>query len=286
MGTIIFFVTVSASSALVFSWIYFRRYQINRPPIGVFNIRDISWMVGGIILIPYIYMLVPKWLVAGLLLIVNLLFVNTTLEPILHLRWLIWPISLGLIGMDVWFANRFAIDSNMFYLINNCVLVITVIGISNMWAQSGMKARDAMFLAAFLTIYDLTATSLLPIMSELFTRLAELPFFPAIAWRKEDVGLAIGLGDLLIASLFPLVMRKAFGKWAGRIALAICLAVIGLMLMLPLIYPQGAMFPAMVVLGPLMILQYFVWYRRFRKERTTWQYLESEPLTLSNTGAP
>ena len=37
-------------------------------------------------------------------------------------------------------------------------------------------------------------------------------------------------------------------------------------------------FPAMVVLGPLMVLQYAYWRRRCGTERTTWQYLQAEPL--------
>jgi hypothetical protein len=36
-------------------------------------------------------------------------------------------------------------------------------------------------------------------------------------------------------------------------------------------------FPVMVVLGPLMMLQYAYWRHR-RQERTTWQYLQAEPI--------
>jgi hypothetical protein len=34
----------------------------------------------------------------------------------------------------------------------------------------------------------------------------------------------------------------------------------------------------MVVLGPLMVLQYAYWRRRRGVEHTTWQYLQAEPL--------
>lgn len=78
---------------------------------------------------------------------------------------------------------------------------------------------------------------------------------------------------MLLATVFPLVMRKAFGCSAGMIALALALAAIGTLLALPL---QGA-FPVMVVLGPLMMLQYLFWCRRCGRERTTWQYLQEEP---------
>jgi hypothetical protein len=39
-----------------------------------------------------------------------------------------------------------------------------------------------------------------------------------------------------------------------------------------------ALFPVMVVLGPLMVLQYAWWARRRGPERTTRQYLQVEPL--------
>jgi hypothetical protein len=69
-------------------------------------------------------------------------------------------------------------------------------------------------------------------------------------------------------------MRKAFGHSAGITAVMLAPAAIGTLLVLPL---QGV-FPVMVVLGPLMILQYLFWRRSRGWERTTWQYLQEEPL--------
>jgi hypothetical protein len=36
--------------------------------------------------------------------------------------------------------------------------------------------------------------------------------------------------------------------------------------------------PLMTALGPLMVLQYGYWIRRLGRERTTWQYLQAEPI--------
>ena len=48
-------------------------------------------------------------------------------------------------------------------------------------------------------------------------RLADLPFLPVVAWGfGQDEWAGIGLGDLLFATVFPLVMRKAYGKRAGQ----------------------------------------------------------------------
>lgn len=73
-------------------------------------------------------------------------------------------------------------------------------------------------------IYDFIFTIQLPVMTPLFVRAAELPFAPLVGWPIGD-GRWLRIGfDLLLATAFPLVMRKAFGKSAGHIALVTALA--------------------------------------------------------------
>jgi hypothetical protein len=232
-----------AVCAILGGWAYCRRYQVSRPPIGVFNLKDLALMVLFIILVPFLYLVLPTWLAAGLLLLAALSVLYFTWEPVLHTRWAIW-------------------------------LVMVVAGISNLWAQSGMKARDAALLGAFLAVYDVLATSQLPLTSTLFTHLAGLPLAPLLSWGSGRGALGIGLGDLLLATVFPLVLRKAFGRSAGIIAMILAPGAMGMLLALPL----RGVFPVMVVLGPLMGLQYLFWRRYRGQERTTWQYLQEEPL--------
>ena len=99
---------------------------------------------------------------------------------------------------------------------------------------------------------------------------------PMVAWGAGDGRwLGIGVGDLLLATVFPLVMRKAFGRPAGLTALLAGLAaIVGVLGVVTSGLLPGA-FPAMVVLGPLMLLQYGVWRRRLGPERTTWQYRQA-----------
>jgi hypothetical protein len=47
---------------------------------------------------------------------------------------------------------------------------------------------------------------------------------------------------------------------------------------MPLSLLRQGLFPVMVVLGPLMLLQYLYWRRRRGQERTMWQYLQEEPM--------
>lgn len=232
-------------------WAYFRRYQVSRPPIGVFTLTDLALMVLFIMLVPFLYLILPLWLAV-----------------------------LVLLAADSGATLLFGGGHNGFFAVNNAMLIVVIVGISSLWAQSGMKARDAAVLGAFLAVYDFVATSQLPVMSELLTRLAGLPLAPAIAWQSGRSVLGIGLGDLLLATVFRLVMRKAFGRQAGIVAMILALATIGVLLGLPL----HGVFPVMVVLGPLMMLQYLFWSRRQGQEQTMWQYLQEERLRHRGQG--
>ena len=270
------------AASVILAWLYFRRYAMTRPPIGVFNLGDIAVMIGMVVLVPFLYLWLPLWIVAGLLGLASISILYFTWEPVLRAAWAIWLMTILLAGADLLTALLTALLPGSrpawFFAVNNVVLVLSVVGVTNLWAQSGMKARDAAILGAALAIYDLIATSVLPLMNDLFARLEGLPFAPELAWPVNAAGdwLGIGLGDLVLAAVFPLVMRKAFGRMAGVAAMLIGLGAIGL-LILSVLFGFVQIFPVMVVLGPLMALQYAYWRRR-RQERTTWQYLQAEPM--------
>lgn len=280
MSTIAFAVVLGyAASAILLGWSYFRRYPITRPPVGVFNRWDITIMLGGIVLVPFLYLILPGWIVIGLLTIGVLSALYFMWEPVLRLPWAIWTATIILAGADIGSALAFGTASTPFFVANNSVLTLVVVGLTNLWAQSGMQARDVALLAGALAIYDFIATWQLSLTTDIFSRLAGFPFAPLVAWRADSAGrwLGIGLGDLLLAAIFPLVMRKAFGRASGSAALAISVGAIGATLALPVLSVTHTTFPVMIVLGPLIVLQYIAWRRRRGTERTTWQYLQVEP---------
>lgn len=263
---------------LAFSWIYFRRYQMTRPPLGVFSLGDVAFMLGSIIVIPYLYLSIPRWIVATLLLLSASSLLYFVFEPVLRVRWAIGAVTLSLVLTDLGAAWGMGAQSLMFVIVNNLVQILSVVGITVLWAQSGMKARDLAILALALAVYDFVFTTQLPLMADLFHRLSGLPFAPLVTWPLENAGqwLGIGLGDLLLAAAFPLVMRKAFGRPAGLAALLSGLGVLALLLVLPMSDALTKIFPVMVVLGPLMGLQYLYWRRQHGAERTMRQYLLAE----------
>ena len=192
----------------------------------------------------------------------------------LRARAAIWLLTIALVAADVLAALVFGSASPAFFAVNNLALVVTIVSVTALWAQSGMQARDAAVLGAALAVYDFVFTAQLTVMNDLFARVADLPFAPVVAWpmgNRQWSG--IGLGDLLMAAVFPLVMRKGFGHAAGVWTMAIVIAALTIVLALPI----QSDFPVMVVLGPLMVLQYAYWRRVSGPERTTFAYLQAEP---------
>jgi hypothetical protein len=270
LATSFYVVLAFIVGAASLSWAYFRAYRLERPSVGVTNLEDVAFMMGVIILIPYLYLTLPLWLVAAVFTLAMLSILYFTAKPVLRLPWAVWLVALLLVGTDAGTNLYLGATSAAFSLVNNTVLVLAVVGVTTLWVQSGMKARDVAVLAGALTFYDLVATSLLPLMSDLIWRLASIPFAPVIAWGVEPDRLVVGLGDLLLVSVFPLAMRKAFGPPAGIAAMVMNLSTLAA----TMAFFQLAHVRATV---PLMVVQYAYWRRKRGRERTTRQFLEAEP---------
>lgn len=246
-------------------WLYFQRYEMPRPPIGVSGLGDVIFAFVFIIIIPVLYVVLPLWLVIGLFILGSTSIVYFCFEPILP-RPLVWSAAIVLVGADLAAAYLLGTSHPLYLAVNNVVVVITVISVANMWAGSGMYARDAAVLGGALIAYDFIATAQLSLMGDLFTRLNGLPLAPLLAWGSGEGYAAIGLGDLLLLTLFPLTMCKGYGTRAGLIALGVGFAVVALLF----IFPITNLFPVMVLLGPLIVIQY-VWWRRQSGPERRWK---------------
>jgi hypothetical protein len=250
-------ILLSATVCTVGGWLYFQHVQMPRPPIGVFSLSDVLMVFVFIVLMPMLYIWLPTWMMIGLLLVSGLSLVYFVLEPLKSHR-LIWMLTLILIGADLLSGFALGTQHPIYQCINNIVIALGVISISNTWAQSGMKARDAAILGSLLIVYDFIASTQYSLMGDLFARLSTLPLSPLMMWGQGEQYVAIGLGDLLMLTVFPLTMYKGFGMRAGLIALIVGLTAVTALVMLPIIN----VFPVMVVLSPLIVIQYIIWRRR------------------------
>lgn len=266
---------VTALVTIALASVYFSRLEVNRPPVGVVNGRDIWILLVGIVAIPYLYLALPLAVVATLLVIATVGILLFTCEPVAPLG-LSLLLALGVVAADIGLALTAGTQSNTFLALNNVVLAIAVVGIANLWAQSGMRATHVAAMALGLAAYDLVATAGLPLMTDLLDRLNDIPLVPFIGWRAAGDELLVGFGDLLLLALFPLVVRKAFGCPASAIALGVTSLVLALLLGAVEFGLLGPIVPAMVVLGPLMAALCAIWLRRHGGERTSREFLAAE----------
>src|SRR6266702_6866474 len=126
--------------SLLGGWRYFRCYTISRPPIGIFTLTDLMLMMVMIILFPFLYLWLPLWLAASLFVLSILSILYATWEPVVQVDWAIWLVVLVLMALDVCAALFLGTHTDAFSAVNNAVLLMVIIGIANLWAQSGMKA--------------------------------------------------------------------------------------------------------------------------------------------------
>jgi hypothetical protein len=224
-------------------------------------------MLVAIALVPRLYLAIPTPVVAGMLLVVVASSLHTVFSAMVRSRGTVWGSIVLALSADILFA---VLDphASAFAAINNVLLVAFTGSVAVLWAQSGLRARDAAILTAGVAVYDLLATGFLPLTDNLIARLAEIPLAPIIRWDN----VSIGLGDLLILALLPVVYRKAFGESAGFIAMTTAILGIAIALVLRL---NG---PLITSLGPALIFQYIAWRHWHGPERTTWEYLHKSSI--------
>jgi hypothetical protein len=270
-----------SAGATLSGWFGFERLRLQRPPLGVLNLGDVAVMLAMAVLLPLLYLTVPVAVVASVFLVAAASALDLLLSALLRSRWATWSITGALLSADVAGVLVLGGGHSAFLAINNTVLMLSIAGVSVLWAQSGLRARDAALLGGALGIYDFIATLLLPLSNRLVAELAMMPLTPVVAWATGDVrgGLAIGVGDLLLATVFPLVQRKAYGQLAGRVALCVSIGTIAALLVLCVLGLLRGTFPVMIVLGPLLLVQHAVWSRMRGPERTAAQFARSLPVT-------
>jgi hypothetical protein len=197
------------AAAIALGVAYFHRIRTERPPVGVYTLTDIAIMTVAVIAMPIAYLHLPAAVVATVLGLMTVVVLQFALAPVLTGRFpprLPLLLSIGAAAIDV--ALNAATPGSALRvaapLWNNLLLLVLIIGIGNLYAQSGMKARDVAIFTAILAGYDLVATLLLPTMSDLLRKVAELPFAPVFATGPGPHPVTIGLG--LISGAFPVML--------------------------------------------------------------------------------
>lgn len=266
------------AAAIAGSLLFFRRAQVDVPPIGVFALEDAIAVGILIAIMPFAYLALPHWLAVALFAVggaslLQLAFAALLPSPV------VWPVVAALTAADLAVLDVLGCKGDAFLALNDGLLIVIAIGLANLWAQSGMRVRDAVILGGGVAAYDYLATLRTPLTLNLIGRLSSVAFAPRVAFCAHGATiLSVGLGDLLFAAVFPLLLRRAYGRRAARVSAATAFAALAAMTALA-DAGLARVVPAMVVLWPLMLLQY-AWWRRLGPERTTTAYLAAEPRCL------
>ncbi|MEU6442264.1 hypothetical protein [Streptomyces sp. NPDC047046] len=251
---------------------YFARVRMPRPPVGKYEAPDVLVVMAVVMVAPLLYLELPRTAVAvvfGLVLCAALQF---TLAPLLGGgggRGGLRAAVLAVLAVAATGGLALADRTLAVLVLTDVLLAIAVVGVAAMWAQSGFRSVHAAWFAGLLAVYDLVATALTSVMDRFAAQVMGLPFAPLLAVTRGDPPVALGLGDLLLIVLFPLVAAKAYGRAAALLAGALGVLASSAISVLFATGTLTGAFPLMVVLGPLIVAQHLHWRRRLGRERTT-----------------
>lgn len=275
--------------------LYLRYVRLERPAIGTFNRRDIAILFVFIVGLPLLYIVAPMGLLLIFLLLTFMSALSIGLRPLMGptATWLIVGL---LIGANVLLAGSMlgtVLGWQIFWLENSVVVIAAAVTVSNLYVQGGMRVKHVAWFALILAAYDAVFTFVWPITNALAQRFLGWPLDPAIGYRLGIFNASLGLGDLLVYSLFVIAVLKAYGRRPARLA-AILAVVFGAITpaAAPLAFRvlidarTDLLVPAQTAFGPVAFATYLWLKRRYGRERTMAEFLASADMTPVPAAVP
>jgi hypothetical protein len=264
---------------------YLRRVRLERPAIGVFNSRDIRILFSFIVLLPLLYVLLPHWVLTCFLSITFASALSIGLRPVLRPIPL-WILVGTLIGTNIW-LNRTMLGTvygwQLTWLEGDISVLIAAVSVSNLYVQGGMKLKHVSGFALALAVYDVLFTTILPVNSHLAEEFLGWPLDPSFGFRYGLYNATIGVGDLLVYSLFLIAAFKAYGRAAARLAMSLIVAFgVVAVCVAPLVLDTfvtartDVAIPAQTLFGPAAFAAYLWMRRHYGRERTMQEFLASD----------
>jgi hypothetical protein len=279
LGVIMFGVIAVCAGALY----YLRHVRMERPPVGTFNGRDIFILVAFIVALPFLYNYLPYWLVTCLLVLTfgSALYIGYR-QVVGTLQ--VW-IGIGLlIGLNIWTSHHLlgtTLGWQLWWAELTLLVGLGAVSVSNLYVQGGMKLKYVSWLCLALALYDLVFDTFLPLTDKLVAGYLAHPLDPLLGMRFGIDNYGLGLGDVLVYSLFLTACYKAYGAKAARIAFGLIL-VLGCFVtaFLPLVVNVldsnlDLIVPSQAFFGPCALLCYLWMRRRWGPERTMAEFLAS-----------
>ena len=275
-------VTSGALLAVLGALWYFRRVRVERPAIGVFNSRDLVVLGSFVVLVPFLYLALPGPVLTATMLLAFGSAIATALRPLLPAR----PcrvVTLGLLGAQLMVTSLLADRAGgpqAAWLLNTAMVLMAAIGVSNLYVQGGLDLRQITFFALFMGVYDSVFAWVFPITPRLLGVLADEPITAFLSFGVGRLRAGIGLGDLLIYSLFVTAAYKGFGRRGAVVSIGTVVLfgavapslVAGIWVLLG--KPAPNIIPAQVIFAPAAFAVAML-LRRSTRERTTSEWAQA-----------
>ncbi|MBX6721753.1 MAG: hypothetical protein IRY92_00735 [Dactylosporangium sp.] len=274
----IFHVTVTLVLALAAPLLavgYFRRYRLPRPPVGVFNGRDIAVMVTFVVVMPFAYLALPGW---GLPVVLGLVFYGSLVigyEPVVRRRWTRHGLVLALLGADLLAAHAMSAGwaAPLWYgLVNSVLILLVVVSATNLASQGGLRLAHAAAFALALACYDAFFATVVPMTQRLAEAITGYAFAPSAGLVVGSLSSWLGMGDLLVYGMYGVVAVKAYGR-RGLVVALVLIASFGAAIpaATPAVWQAltgtlPSLVPAQIFFGPAAFLGYLA-LRRTGPER-------------------
>ena len=199
---------------------YFRRMRMERPAIGTFNARDVVFLLVVIGVLPFVYGWLPVPLVTCLLALTFASALYIGYRPLLGPVGIWLGIGL-LVGFNIWTSYHLMGTLpgwQVWFTEQSVTVMLVAIAVCNLYVQGGMKLRYVAWMSLVLAGYDAIFATYYPLAGGLIARYLTHPLTPIVGMRFGLDDYAIGLGDLLVYSLFFVTAYKAYGTRAAAIA--------------------------------------------------------------------
>jgi hypothetical protein len=258
---VLFGALATTAAALV----YFRHVRLERPAIGVFNGRDVVILFGFIVTLPTLYLFLPPIVLTLFLVVTFVSALSIGYRPVLP-SWLLWPAIGLLIGTNILVARNLLGTTRgwqLYWGLTSVAVLFAAIAVANLYVQGGMRLRHVAWFALGLAVYDPIFSFVIPLTNKLADAFAGYPLDPSIGFRAGLDSANIGIGDLLVYSVFVVAAYKGYGRRGVKLSFVLVTVFGGLAPSLaPLVITAvvrgniGIVVPAQMFFGPAAFLGY------------------------------
>jgi hypothetical protein len=279
-----FGVTLTASVTVATGALYYlRRVRMERPPVGTFNGRDIVILMTLIVVLPFLYAVMPGWLITCFLALTFAASLSIGYRQVVGAL----PVWLGigvLLGANIWESHTMmgsVAGWQLWWVELDILVLLGAIAVANLYVQGGMRLQHVAWFGLALAVYDVGASLGINVTAVLVEKFIGAPLDPTFGMRFNVNNYGIGIGDLLFYALFVTACYKAYGRRAARLAFGVMLvfgaaapALIPLAVTL-IDFRNDILNPSQAFFAPAAFLLYLWLKHRYGQERTMAEFRAS-----------